>query len=154
MVVLFGRDFGQLIGPDLARTHPYRGWEAILTQAELLTASMYCVRRFASKCNNTGRCVKLTSELFWHKPTRRSCTATTACTDGCLYVQELRTQGALNNLFGISQPNPPGKRLSGNDAVIFGEIKYYHEAIRKRLSPGNGLEHQNVPSTTPLEINI
>ena len=32
----------------------------------------------------------------------------------------------LDKLLGISEPNPPGKRLYKNDAIIFGDIKYYH----------------------------
>jgi hypothetical protein len=128
MVVLFGRDFGQLIRPNLALFNPYKGWESIPCQAELLTASMPCVKRLASKCNTTNSCEKLTPELFWHTPTSRSCPENSGCTYGCFYVQELRNQG----FFGASPPRPPGRRLYDNDAVIFGDIKYYHDAVRRK----------------------
>lgn len=142
MVVLFGCGFGQLIRPNLEKTKTYKGWESTPNQAELLTASMPCVKRLASKFINTDNYAKLTSELFWHKPVSRACSVNSLCTDGCLFVQELRTRNALTELLGVSEPNPPSKRLFDNDAVIFGEIKYYHEVMRESNLPQNDLLNQ------------
>jgi hypothetical protein len=135
MVVLFGCGFGQLIRPNLEKTRPYKGWESTPGQAELLTASMRCVKRLASKCINTDNYVQLTSELFWHKPVSRACSVDSTCTDGCLFIQELRTRNALKELLSNFELNPPSKRLFENDAVIFGDIKYYHEVTRESYLP-------------------
>jgi hypothetical protein len=78
------------------------------------------VKRLTSKCN-TDNYAQLASDPFWHKLVRRACSANSTCTDGCLFVQELRTRNPLKRLLGISEPNPPSKKIFDNDAVIFSD---------------------------------
>ncbi|KAF4629839.1 hypothetical protein G7Y89_g8306 [Cudoniella acicularis] len=40
LLVIFGRDFGHLVAPDLTQTKVYSGWECLPANAELLAASM------------------------------------------------------------------------------------------------------------------
>ena len=144
MIILLGRDFGQLIRPNVELCQPYRGWDSMPTQAELLTASMTCVKQLSRNCN-AENCERLTSELYWHRPTKRCCTTETACSDGCTHMLELRTKPPLGSIFGTL--NPPG-RLCNNEAVIFGDITYYHDVVKKR----QGVEVRSEP--VPEDVTV
>lgn len=91
MLVIFGCNFGQLIAPDLSKTKVYSGWEVVPGYAELLTASMYCVKQLARKCNKDGLCDNLTPQLMWHRPESRSKGCSDACNHSCLCIQEIRS---------------------------------------------------------------
>jgi len=124
IVVLFGRDFGSLIRPDLEKSKPYCGWESVPSQAELLTASMPVFRSLMYKYEDPHQ---VASGLFWQKPTKRDCPPCGNCTDGCLYVQ-----GLIDRRPGKGMR--PNKRLLRSDAVIFGDIKHYHK-MKLKMKP-------------------
>jgi hypothetical protein len=129
VLVIFGCNFGQLIAPDLRETKVYSGWDVVPSFAELLTASIYCVKQLARKCNNDGLCDKLTPRLMWHKPKSRSRGCNDYCNHSCLCIQEIRSHNTPSNWLGKSRVNPPGKIIL-NDVVIFGEPDHYHESLR------------------------
>ena len=135
MLVVFGRDFGQLITPDLNKTKVYRGWECLPPQAELLVASMPCVEQLMeqSKPRKEQGHYYLMPELAWHKPTEKHSSCSDHCNSSCLCIHELRQIHSLRILSGGSEINPP-KHLSSSGAAIFGDPKYYHHSLLLRNS--------------------
>jgi hypothetical protein len=138
IVVLFGRDFGQLIGPDPAKPPASSpGWASTPINADLLTASMPCVRQLARGVDglDDDSCRQLTSELFWHSPDSKNCPfAKGTCKLGCHFVQELRGKGMRQTFLKSHEPTPPGHEILLHNAVVFGDREKYHKSQEGRLN--------------------
>ena len=141
MLVVFGRDFGKLIVPDVAKRKVQFGWENLPDQAELLAASMPCVQYLISRTNiegKLGHCL-LMPELAWHSPTERHSSCSQYCNSSCLCIQELRQPSDSTILPWRSPINPPRNPYS-SAAVIFGNPKLFHESLNKRFPSGGATD--------------
>jgi len=154
MLVVFGCDFGQLIVPDLNMSKVPYDWDSIPIQADLLAASMPCIKQLAKRLKSQTRSgsFHLTSELVWHKPTGRSRTCNSYC-DGssCQRIQRVRQVGKSwrRNV----DANPPG-RLVDNQAIVFGDPEYYHQSLKLLSKVGlNGQGDETLADDeTPVAI--
>jgi hypothetical protein len=142
MIVVFGCGFGHLITPKTPITS---GWKTIPPRAEVLIASIHCLKHLAENPENgksKGEPYHLTSELVWHKRTRQNTSCDVKCRDLCSDIQELRPIGTLGRWTRSSTTNPLGKLLD-QEAVVFGEPKYYHESLDEAFLAGRAVLKQS-----------
>jgi hypothetical protein len=132
MLVIFGNNFGQVIRPDFGKTKPPYGWKSIPTDAELLTASIPCVKELAKQAIlhiGTIRNSHIIAGLVWYRPRNPRKKCNKYCNGYCHIIQEIRCVGWLRRWSSI---NGPGK-LNENGAVVFGNSKVYHESLAREF---------------------
>jgi hypothetical protein len=130
ILVLFGKNFGQVIMPDRSKIRVCNYWAEVPEGKGLLTASMHCLATLAA--DTSDKCWKLEPGLYWDRPDDLTLFKECQKADSCSPMQNLgpeRTKASKGNC-SPATPRPKG-------AVIFGKLPEVQERckVRKRCKP-------------------
>ncbi|KAF4636124.1 hypothetical protein G7Y89_g1961 [Cudoniella acicularis] len=137
MLVIFGKNFGQLIQPD-AKSKVCDFWNPIPEGARLLTASMRCVMKIADDCRENDASGVLcrwlaegkTLEWFALEGSKMYDYCHNASCNGlCMPIQILQPPSMLAV---VPRKHSPPKLIENDRAVIFGDPSDYYRAIKEK----------------------
>ncbi|KAK5167846.1 hypothetical protein LTR04_007183 [Oleoguttula sp. CCFEE 6159] len=142
-LVLFGRNIGDAIKPDLNQAGMCSSWASIPCGRDLLVASVGCLTELRKRCTDAeSSSFRLTENRIWHYPPASK--LFDDCKGSCKNpIQELWRRSILNN------PNPPSN-IKAAGAVIFGTPDDLTDYINHKL-PCHPLGKGSLKTTNPRQ---